>query len=57
MDMHQPLQENDLELDVSVEELDESVHGSFSTASSASSAGTFVGSCFSSAACFSSASS
>jgi len=57
MNMHQQLQENDLELDVFVEELDESVHGSFSTAGTASSAGTFVGSCFSSAACFSSASS
>lgn len=57
MDQQQPLQGNDLELDAFVEELDESLNGSLSTASCASSAGTFVGSCFSSAGCLSSASS
>jgi hypothetical protein len=48
---------SELDLDVSVEELDETMHGSLSTAGSLSSAGTFVGGTFSSAGCFSTASS
>ena len=48
---------SDLDLDVSVEELDETMHGSLSTAGSFSTAATFVGSTFSSAGSFSTASS
>lgn len=46
-----------LELDAFVEELDETMHGSLSTAGTFSSAATFTGSTFSSAASFSTASS
>jgi hypothetical protein len=48
---------SDIELDVTVEELDDTMHGSLSTAGSFSTAASFVGSTFSSAGSFSTASS
>jgi len=50
-------QHTDLDLEAYVEELDDTVSAGLSTAGSLSTAGTFTGGTFSSAACFSTASS
>ncbi len=55
MDQHTP--NTEVDLDAHVEEIDDAVNPALSTAATASSAGTFVGTCFSSAACFSTATS
>lgn len=57
MDLQPTLPVEGLDLEAFVEDLDETMHGSFSTAGSFSSAACFTGGTFSSAACFSSASS
>jgi hypothetical protein len=56
MDDYTTAEPHELDLEAYVEDLDDTAAGALSTAASASSAGTFVGGCFSSVACFSTAS-